>query len=91
MKAVKVKKEMKTEEKCVFDEVVRRLADLHGLPERSANRSVLSSLIRTMLSQNTTDITSKRAFEQLEEKFPDWNAILSASLEDIAEPIKCCG
>eukprot|EP00938_MAST-03A_sp_MAST-3A-sp1_P006444 g6444.t1 len=88
---VKVKKETVKGEKGVFDEVVERLGNLHGMPERSANRSVLSSLIRTMLSQNTTDVTSKRAFEQLEEKFPDWNAILSASLEDIAKPIKCCG
>ena len=49
-----VKKETVECEKGVFDEVVERLGDLHGMPERSANRSVLSSLIRTMLSQNTT-------------------------------------
>jgi len=88
-----IKKELKREKKdIVFDEVVRRLGDLHGMPQRSANRTVLSSLIRTMLSQNTTDVTSKRAFDQLEERFSGgWHEILSASLEDIAEPIKCCG
>ena len=54
------------------------LAGLHGEYENSNDRSVVDSLVSTMLSQNTTDITSARAFAQLKEAFPDlWLHALS--------------
>ena len=72
-------------------EAVAALVGVHGVPDHSASKCVLDSLVRTMLSQNTTDITSKRAFEQLKEAFPTWEECYSASVEAIAAPIKCCG
>ena len=46
---------------------VRGLALLHGTPKRSQpeDRTVLDALVSTMLSQNTTDTTSARAFANL--------------------------
>ena len=39
--------------------------------------SVLDSLIRTMLSQNTTDTNSRRAFQGLKAKFSSWEQVTS--------------
>ena len=68
------------------------LAGLHGEYENSNDRSVIDSLVSTMLSQNTTDITSARAFAQLKEAFPGgWNDVRTASEDAVMESIKCCG
>ena len=34
--------------------------------------------VRTILSQNTTDVTSHRAFASLKEAFPTWEEVLGA-------------
>lgn len=34
--------------------------------------------VRTMLSQNTTDITSLRAFNTLKERYPTWDSVYAA-------------
>ncbi len=52
---------------------------------------MLDSLVRTILSQNTTDKTSIRAFASLKETFPDWDAVRTADVEDVAESIRVGG
>lgn len=64
---------------------------MHGKPERTTGRSILDSVVRTILSQNTTDITSARAFEQLKTRFPEWDQVLQAPAAEIVECIRCCG
>lgn len=64
-----------------------RLTALHGAPTRAVDplaahcggqATVLDSLVRTMLSQNTTDSTSIRAFATLKERFPTWQGVMAA-------------
>lgn len=43
-------------------------------------RAVLDSLIGTLLSQNTTDNNSRRAFASLKSAFPTWEEVLSSSI-----------
>jgi endonuclease-3 len=83
--------------------VTERLAALHGLPSArrrlgpqvgcEERRSVLDSLVRTLLSQNTTDATSSRAFATLKQRFPSWDSVRDAPLMDVADAIRvrCCG
>jgi len=52
---------------------------------------VLDSLIRTLLSQNTTDITSIRAFRTLKDRFPTWQQVLKADDADLEDAIKVGG
>lgn len=54
-------------------------------------RSVLDSLIATMLSQNTTDTTSARAFAQLKAAFPTWEQVRTADAAAVELQIKLCG
>ena len=72
----------------------------HGKPQRAVDplsehcggqTLVLDSLVRTILSQNTTDKTSIRAFITLKDKFPTWEQILAAPDEDVEEAIKVGG
>ena len=68
------------------------LCDIHGVPERDEYvMPVLDSLIRTILSQNTTDKTSKKAFLSLKKAFPTWKDVLEANNTDIEDAIRIGG
>jgi endonuclease III len=51
----------------------------------------LSELIGTILSQNTSDINSGRAFESLRAAFPTWEAVCDAPVDAVAAAIHCGG
>lgn len=55
---------------------------------KDRSQSVLDSLVRTILSQNTTDRTSARAFASLKEKLPTWEAVLAAPNEIVEDAIR---
>ncbi len=48
----------------------------------------MTSLVHTILSQNTTDRTSDRAFAALMERFPDWEDVISADVSEVADSIR---
>ncbi len=51
----------------------------------------LDMLVATMLSQNTTDKTSYRAFTNLKKNFKSWTDVMNAPLSKIRSSIKVCG
>ena len=58
---------------------VQVLGDLHGTPTPGKQTmGVLDSLVRTILSQNTTDKNSRVAFLSLKEHFPTWREVYDA-------------
>jgi endonuclease-3 len=68
------------------------LAKLHGLPSRENDiKPVLDSLIRTILSQNTTDKNSRVAFAKMKERFPTWRSVLSANDAEVEDSIRFGG
>jgi len=62
-----------------------------GIPEREGNESPLDTLIHTILSQNTNDTNSGRAYDNLIARFPLWEDVLSADVEEIARVIRVGG
>ena len=54
-------------------------------------RDPVASLVSTILSQNTNDVNRDRAFEQLRERFPTWEAVRDAPLEELREAIRPAG
>ena len=42
----------------------------------------------TVLSQNTSDVNRDRAFAALRERFPTWDALAGARVEDVADAIR---
>ena len=51
----------------------------------------LSVLVSTILSQNTSDANSRRAYRSLVQSFPDWNNVIAASVDEVAESIRSGG
>ena len=54
-------------------------------------QSVLDSLVRTILSQNTTDVTSHKAFASLKARFPTWDSVRTGDPAGVADSIRCGG
>lgn len=67
------------------------LEKLYGIPEREANVNVLDCLIRTILSQNTNDVNRDKGFTALQERFPTWEEVRKADVEEIGESIRIAG
>jgi len=51
----------------------------------------LEELILTVLSQNTSDANSHRAFQNLKRAFPKWDRVLRADQRKLAETIRVAG
>ncbi len=69
-------------------ETVAGLAHFYGEPEWRPHHDPMSELVLTLLSQNTSDTNSGRAFSRLLQRFPDWHAVLAAPVEEIEETIR---
>ena len=71
--------------------VAQRLRRAYGRPTRPRARDPLGQLIATILSQNTSDVNSGRAFAVLRERLPTWDAVAKAPLRQIARAIRSGG
>ena len=71
--------------------VYQLLLDHYGEPVLKEQRDPLSELVMTILSQNTSDVNSSRAYESLRRRFPTWEEVLSAGADDVAESIRSGG
>jgi len=68
------------------------LVTYYGEPRWEPGEDPVDALIGTILSANTNDVNSGRAFDQLRTRFGhDWDAIRSAPLELIKEAIRPAG
>lgn len=70
------------------DDVMALLAPVYGLPVAMPSGDPLAELILTVLSQNTADTNSGRAFVQLMRRYPSWEAIARAPVEELAGVIQ---
>ena len=72
--------------------VNKKLIERFGLPERSKkNQDPVDMLIATILSQNTNDKNSYRAFRNLKDKFENWEEIAEQPRIKIEKQIKTAG
>ena len=72
-------------------EVNRRLIARFGRPTWRGPEHPLQSLIRTILTQNTNDVLSERAYRSLRKSFPRWEMLLDAPTARIASAIRVGG
>ena len=70
------------------EQVIQLLEREYGRLTWRADGDPVDVLIETMLSQNTSDVNSGRAFASLKARFESWEAVASAGVEDIARAIK---
>ncbi len=65
-----------------------RLRLVYGKPYASPHRRPLDELILTVLSQSTNDRNRDVAFLRLRDRFPSWEAVRDAPLEEVEAAIR---
>jgi endonuclease-3 len=74
-----------------IEDVIELLEQEYGPRKWQPDRDPIDMLIGTILSQNTSDANSGRAFASLKASFDSWKAVASAPAEHIARVIKSGG
>ncbi|HUF05817.1 MAG TPA: endonuclease III [Candidatus Binatia bacterium] len=71
------------------DVVLERLGERYDDPTWAGPRvDAVSELVLTILSQNTADTNSFRAFTALRAAYPSWDAVLAAPTDELEEVIR---
>ncbi|MHB0937804.1 MAG: endonuclease III domain-containing protein [Armatimonadota bacterium] len=75
---------------CVAELLVRAYPYIrqHKTAEGVLTDSPLESLVRAVLSQNTTDVNRDRAYNALRLQYPSWDQVADAPTEEVAEAIR---
>jgi endonuclease III len=81
----------KIKEEKPFDYIVQNLENTFGEPHMSRKSDLLVMLINIILSQATSDANSRRTFQNLKARFKNWDAVLAASEDEIADAIRLGG
>jgi endonuclease-3 len=75
-----------------LSETVRvRLEAQFGRPDSGEREDPLAALVGTILSQNTTDITSDRAWAALQTRYPTMELLIRADKDELAKTIRVGG
>ena len=69
-------------------EVLRRLRARQGPFLPGAPLPIIDQVVATVLSQNTSDVNSGRAFTRLKERFPSWEQVADAPPDEVADAIR---
>lgn len=65
-----------------------RLRDMYGRPVNLPHRQPVDELVRTILSQATSDANRDRAFAGLKDRFDDWESVRDAPVDAVEEAIR---
>lgn len=77
-------------EQSLISEILSRLGE--HLDWDSDNRpAFVDALVATVLSQNTSDVNSERAYVQLRSIFKSWDAVADSSVAKLAKTIRVAG
>jgi endonuclease-3 len=72
-------------------EIIDQLHEEYGELRWRPRSDPMSELVGTILSQNTSDTNSGRAFARLVNRFPSWESLMGADPTAIAEAIRVGG
>jgi endonuclease III len=68
--------------------ITDRLANEYGRPVLRPHRRPIDELVLTVLSQNTNDRNRDVAYFRLRERFPSWDAVREAPVDEIEDAIR---
>ena len=71
--------------------IVRRLEEEQGPLPYVRRHDPVSELVTTLLSHSTTDVNQERAFRTLRERFPTWDAVRAAPVEEVEDAVRVAG
>ncbi len=64
------------------------LRGYYAVPRNLPHRAPLDELVLTVLSQNTNDRNRDVAYTRLQQRFPDWDAVERAPVEELEDAIR---
>ena len=68
--------------------ILERLRREYGTPAGRPHRAPIDELVLTVLSQNTNDRNRDIAYGRLRERFPSWQAVRDAPVEEVEDAIR---
>jgi endonuclease-3 len=71
--------------------VLDALQQAYGKLSRQHRLSAIDELVATILSQNTSNVNTDRAFAGLTERFGDWDAVVAAAPDEVVDAIRVGG
>lgn len=74
-----------------YEEIFRLLAETYGYPTWRQHLPPVDELVDTILSQNTSDVNRDKAFDRLRERFPTWEAVRDAPVEQVIDAVRPAG
>ena len=77
--------------KAKYAPIAAALTEVYGRLDWSRNQDGMDELISCILSQSTNDSNRDRAFGRLKERFPDWEAVRFAQLDELIDAIRPAG
>jgi endonuclease-3 len=80
-----------TDQKQLAAKVHQTLLAAYGEPTWRNPLPAVDELVSTILSQNTNDINRDRAFDNLREIFPTWEAVRDADEDAVIEAVRVAG
>jgi endonuclease-3 len=69
-------------------EIADRLRAAYGEPLARARRPALDELVLTILSQNTSDLNSDRAYARMRDRFPTWADVRDAPEAELVDALR---
>lgn len=74
-----------------YEKIFQLLKDVYGQPEWRQHLPPVDELVSTILSQSTSDSNRDRGFNALKERYPDWESVMMAPVEEITDTIRPAG
>jgi len=71
--------------------ISERLGAAYGRPTWRQHYDPVSELVLVFLSQNTSDLNSRRAYERLRQRYTTWEEVAAAALPELADAIRSGG
>ena len=72
-------------------DIDRILTKIYGRKDAELEEDPLDTLVETILSQNTTDKNSHRAFQALRKAYPSWGDLMGEDADKVAKVIRSGG
>ena len=79
------------ERKAKYAPIAAALTAVYGELDWSRNQDGMDELISCILSQSTNDTNRDRAFARLKERFPNWEAVRFAALDELIDAVRPAG
>jgi len=74
-----------------YETIYKQLKDVYGEPEWRQHLPPVDELVSTILSQSTSDTNRDRGFNALKQRFPDWESVMTAPVEEVRDTIRPAG